>query len=130
VSEPAFRCARCGAANEPNARFCANCGAALPEPSPSPSGASIPLPTATRVVRLTPGTGAPAGLPVKAKTAGAPPGVLLIRALIALVLGVALVFVNRIDPTGTAGIFALLAWYIAVLMVLLAIVRGLVFRRG
>ena len=128
MSEPTIRCARCGAANEPTARFCANCGAALPEPSSS--GASIPLPTATRVVRLTPGTGAPAGLPAKAKSSGAPPGVLLIRALIALVLGVALVFVNRIDPTGTAGIFALLAWYIAVLLVLLAIVRGLVFRRG
>jgi peptidoglycan/LPS O-acetylase OafA/YrhL len=127
VSEPTIRCGRCGAANEPNARFCANCGAELPD---APAGASIPLPTATRVVRLTPGAGATAAPPERRKSAGATAGVLLVRAAIALVLGVVLVFVNRIDPTGTAGIFALLAWYIAVIMVILAVVRGLVFRRG
>jgi zinc ribbon protein len=127
VSEPTIRCDRCGAANEPNARFCANCGATLPE---APAGASIPLPTATRVVRLNAATGAPAAAATRGKSSAATAGVLLVRALIALVIGVALVFVNRIDPTGTAGIFAVLAWYIAVIMVVLAAVRGLVFRRG
>ncbi|HET7095099.1 MAG TPA: zinc ribbon domain-containing protein [Thermomicrobiales bacterium] len=124
MSEPTIRCGRCGAANEPNARFCANCGATLPETA---VGVSIPLPTATRVVRLTPGAGGAAAPP---KPSRATAGVLLLRALIALVIGVVLVFVNRLDPTGTAGIFALLAWYIAVICVVLAVVRGLVFRRA
>ncbi len=131
ASNPTVRCSACGQPNDAGARFCADCGARLPDNAPTeawpaPAG-GIQLPVATRVVHVGPG-GAAVATP-----AAADPGWLraeslgstLVKALVAAVVGVILVVLNRHDPTGSAGIFAMWAWYVAALYLLTTVARAI-----
>ena len=131
ASNPTVRCSACGQPNDAGARFCADCGARLPDNAPTeawpaPAG-GIQLPVATRVVHVGPG-GAAVAAP-----AAADPGWLraeslgstLVKALVAAVVGVILVVLNRHDPTGSAGIFAMWAWYVAALYLLTTVARAI-----
>ena len=66
ASNPTVRCSACGQPNDAGARFCADCGARLPDNAPTeawpaPAG-GIQLPVATRVVHVGPGGAAGAGI--------------------------------------------------------------------
>ena len=128
---PTVRCGVCGQPNDAGARFCAECGARLHDATTDvkpPVGGGIQLPVATRVVHVGPGAAALAA----PGPAPADPGWLraeslggtLAKALVAAAVGVILVVVNRHDPTGSAGIFAMWAWYVAVLYLLTTVVRA------
>lgn len=150
-------CARCGTANGAGAKFCQECGAALGRPvlaaddpdaapdrteAPTAAFASVVPPSTasearvveTRVVeprRVEPRRPTAPGEPPEEPgwLLGAPLGNVLGRALIALLVGLVLLGLNRFDPSGTAGILAQWAWYVAALLVLVALGR-IVFGRG
>lgn len=146
-NDPGARfCADCGARlvdPAPAPAAASASAAAWPEPVPAVgAGASrtagpgaapaggIQLPVATRVVHVGPG-GAAVAAPAVTVPAVDPGwlraeslGGTLAKALVAAVVGVVLLVLNRHDPTGSAGIFALWAWYVAALYLLTTLARA------